>query len=234
MAVEVERFDVDQQPEVGRPLVARFGEKGKGSLNVRVQRDDGSLWLWAMGPQGGDHGHVAFGVNRARGVVDFANAITSTDGRYGVGPSMGGGDYALRVRRPWKDRAIDEETTDRLVSITKGMGMRSFALRFDAAALDELRTCLRTWASVALAKTADPPRAGDFYGRGQMPHGTPEQIRAWLVAAPEGPKGRLVQIRDDATDGHVIYREVLTYGALGSAFRVPLVDFYGGGWTRIA
>lgn len=230
MTVEVKRHDVNEQPDSGRPLVAQFiDEKGR-RLDVRVQRDDGSLWLWAMGPANGDRGKVVLGLRRAADAIEFANSIRETDSRYGSGPSLGAGEFALRVRRPWKDRAVDEETTDRLVSVVKGMSMHAFSLRFDEAALDELAVLLREWGTTGIAAGEPAPRAGEFFARGELPRGTVEQVRAWVQA---GPKGRLCQIRDDSEGGLVIFCDVLRLGGLGSAHSVPLADFYGDGWRRL-
>jgi hypothetical protein len=241
MAVEVERFDVnsEEQQGAGRPRVACFRVPKEGQIDVRVQRDDGSLWLWALGPAGGERGHIVLAMNRALMAVEFANAIHATDERYGAGPGLSGGsNYALRVRRPWKDRAIDTETTDRLVSVTKGMGMASFTLRFDEAALDELATLMREWGATTLAATEEKPVIGEFFGRGQMPGGTPEQVRAWVQA---GPEGRLVRITGSPGDSaravpgdHVRYAHVArSNGSLGGELEVPLAAFYGDGWRRI-
>jgi hypothetical protein len=135
--VEVERFDVnsEEQRGFGRPRVVCFRVPKKGQIDVRVQRDDGSLWLWALGPAGGERGKVVVGVKRAAAVVEFVKADDGA--RYGA--HLSGGEYRLGIRRPWKDRAVDEETTDRLVSFSKGTSMHPFTLRFDEAALAELR-----------------------------------------------------------------------------------------------
>lgn len=231
--VTVERFDVDaeEQRAVGRPRVAAFSVPKRGRFDARVQRDDGSLWLWAIGPSGGDRGRVVFGLKRAALVLDFANAITASND--GGGPSLSGGEYALRVRRPWKDHAVDEETTDRLVSVTKGLSLKPFTLRFDAAALDELATLLREWATTTLVATREPPVIGEYFARGELPGGTAEQQLAWLRAGPETQLVRITGWSGDTPKGMVRYSHVRRDGSLGGILQVPLGEFYGAGWRRV-
>jgi hypothetical protein len=118
----------------------------------------------------------------------------------------------------------------RRIGSSTSTGVARWRGRFDAAALDELRACMREWAVAVLVRTQGDPVAGEFFVRGDTPRGTVEQVRAWVQA---GPEGRLCQIRDDAADGHVVFRDVLRLGGLGSAHRVSLAEFYGAGWRRL-
>lgn len=233
--VEVERFDVnaESQRAAGRPLVVEFRKPHRrGKLSVRVDRSGGALHIFGVGPSGGDRGHITIGLKRAHEVIAFLNAGE------GDRQVLGSSNCYLSIRRPYRDRQEDMATKDRLVSLWKGSSINAFTLRFGPSALDELRTCLREWAATALVTTTDPPTIGEDFGRGPMPSGKREQVRAWLQA---GPEGRLVRITgapgDDARGvkpGHVRYAHVArANGALGGETEVPLATFYGDGWRRI-
>lgn len=227
MAVEVERFNIDEHPEHGRPLVVRFTGK-KGRLDVRVERSNGALWIFATGPMGGERGRVAISPRRAGDAIAFTEA--GPDGRY----VLGGADYRFTLRRPWREREVDTETTDRLVSMTKGSSMNSFTLRFERAQLDELFTCLRQWAGASLATVLDAPVLGEWFGRGPLPGGTYDQQVAWLKAGPDVDRlSRIVGVagRDGVPEGSV--RFAFAHSSHGSIFELPLAEFFAAGWRRI-
>lgn len=227
MAVEVERFNIDEHPEHGRPLVVRFTGK-KGRLEVRVERSNGALWIFATGPQGGERGQVVVSPTRAGDAIAFTEA--GPDGRY----VLGGSDYRFSIRRPWRDREVDNVTTDRLVSMTRGTSLNSFTLRFEAPQLDELFTCLREWAGASLAATLPAPVVGEWFARGPLPGGTFDQQVAWLRAGPG--VDRLARIvgapgRDGVPEGTV--RFALAHSSHGSIFELPLGLFFAAGWRKI-
>lgn len=243
--VEVEHFDVnsEEQARAGRPLVARFkllrDGRGRGSLDVRVRRDNGELSIWAMGPSGGERGTITIGLNRAYEVVAFVNA-SHDEPVAGRGRAiLGSSQCYLTLRRPYKDRQEDLTTADRIVHVGKGGSLNAFTIRFGPAQLAELMTLLREWAATALAGAEGKPQIGAWYAKGALPAGTAEQIKAWVMAGPEGRLCRIVQGPADARGSreeaaaHTAYALASRAGHLGGVLEVPLATFYGDGWRRI-
>lgn len=61
----VRTFNINSLPDHHRrPCIAEFMDSG-GKLAIHCDRDDGSLWLFATGPRGGDRGKIAFALSRA-------------------------------------------------------------------------------------------------------------------------------------------------------------------------
>lgn len=120
--VTVERFDISRVPEHGRPKVAEFTGR-EGSVAVHCSREDGSLWLFAKGPAGGDRGGLAVPLESAGELWLWAENPT---------PLMPVGGGWLAVRRGKLHVAA--------------RGRRALVMVFDDAALAELLTCLRSWA----------------------------------------------------------------------------------------
>jgi hypothetical protein len=129
MAVEVERFDVNEKPDSGRPRIVEFRGR-EGTLAVHVSRGDGSLWLFALGPRGGDRGTVAVSVPRAVALLAWLDGETT-------------GFYAGGTWIRWRETG-DGEPFELIVA--KSVMGRHWRMRFDAPARDELLACLRGWA----------------------------------------------------------------------------------------
>lgn len=128
MTVKVERFTPN--PEHGRPMVASFTGR-EGRLAVHCSREDGSLWLFAEGPKGGDRGTVVVPVRQAGAVlawVDDEDAETMM-------PSTGRGYLALRYGG---------------VMVGVPGWSRDWRMKLDPVVREELRTCLREWANAAV------------------------------------------------------------------------------------
>lgn len=126
-ACTITRYDPDESH--GRPLVMRIiGEEGQ--LAVHCDRETGGLWLFASGPRGGDKGGVVFGLKAAADVAAWAQEPTER-------PLVFNGALLLRERAEgWKLHVVPR-------------GRPMWTITLDAAALEELRTCLREWARAA-------------------------------------------------------------------------------------
>jgi hypothetical protein len=132
MRTAVERFKPD--PMHGRPKIATF-TTSEGELAVHCARDDGSLWVFAHGPRGGDRGECAWGLGRANEVLgwldrDDRSPLYSSHGWLVVSARVVGGGVIL--------------------SMFKGGSLRSFSISLDEAAHREFRTCLREWAEAVV------------------------------------------------------------------------------------
>jgi hypothetical protein len=126
VSVTIERFAPD--PSHGRPRVMALSSKA-GTLNVHVQVEDRSLWLFAVGPAGGNRGDLAFGTKRAGEVLAWTQAPERP---------LGGVRGYMVIRNG---------------SLIVGMGgwSRQWQMKLDDAARDELLTWLSEWASRAPA-----------------------------------------------------------------------------------
>lgn len=127
--VEVERFDITRHPEHGRPRVVEFRSPA-GKLVVHCSRDDGSLWMFAVGPAGGDRGQVILPVRRVADVEAWVDGNRTTGLGGGKGYLLMRGDFVL-VRR---------------IGVT-----RDWRMEFDAEGREELLTVLREWAAAVRA-----------------------------------------------------------------------------------
>lgn len=137
--IEVERFDISQVPDHGRPRVMEL--RGKpGVLGLHCKRDDGSLWLFAVGPAGGDRGEVVVPVRYAPQLAAWLDgeargAMPSTMGVLYLDPPDHWPSY-----RTWPDGA------ERMLVVRKRAGLSSkWEMPLDAAATDKLLTALREW-----------------------------------------------------------------------------------------
>lgn len=119
----VERFE-RLDPASGRPMIGRLRVNG-GQVEIRVDREDRSLWLFFLGPRGGDLGHMAFPLRRAADVFEWAHrdgaALVASD---------------VRV----------EYSAGRLRWRTRG---KAYALVVSLEDWVELRSALLAWASLA-------------------------------------------------------------------------------------
>jgi hypothetical protein len=130
MTVMVERFDISLVPDHGRPEVVRFTGQA-GVVQVHCDREDGSLWLFAKGPRGGERARVTVPVRLAGDVLGW---LERADGEYM--PSTGG---RLKVKYVG--------TAPRVVVL----GREGLSLPVGEEALGEFRTCLREWATAVNA-----------------------------------------------------------------------------------
>lgn len=80
------------------------------------------------------------------------------------------------------------------------------------------------------AYNPEPPKMGEFFGRGRLPFGTAAQKVAWLRAGPRS--NNLVRITHVAGD-RVGYAHMDPYGNIGGEMTLDLKSFYGYGWERI-
>lgn len=139
MTVEIEHFDVNEHPDHGRPQAVGFSGR-EGTLNVHISREDGSLWMFADGPSGGDQGHVVIPVRLAGQIrtwlgSDYEGAMPSTSG-------------AL-----WLD--LRDDAPGRTLVIARAAGVRRrWQMKLDPNAVREFDACLRQW-SEAVMRTAE-------------------------------------------------------------------------------
>lgn len=139
--MEVERFNIDDVPDHGRPRVAEFRDKC-GRLAVHVERDSGALWLFAEGPAGGDRGHVVFPVRMAARLGEWI-----AEGCRNAAPSTSGVFYLDQVDGLTKRRIC--------VAARAGLARRSrWYMPIEGDALDELLLCLRSWSETMLRAAA--------------------------------------------------------------------------------
>lgn len=127
-AVVIERFDVSLSDGT-RPKVAEF-RSPDGTLAIHCSREDGSLWLFATGPRGGDRGHLALPLHRADAVtewLDHPDTVLRASGHY----------MTLRVRT--------------LIVRRPGVTGKDLQMIFADGdmAWEELQLALRTWAETA-------------------------------------------------------------------------------------
>lgn len=120
-------------PTHGRPRVlALTGREGR--LAVHIQRDDGSLWLFASGPKGGDRGKVVVATRVADKLAAWIADECADTFHY-----TGRGWITLRPG-PDGDRTV--------VVGTSGLS-RTWKMRLDPASLAILVECLHGWATAA-------------------------------------------------------------------------------------
>lgn len=124
----VQRFE--PEPSHGRPRIAEFAGP-EGAFSVHCNREDGSLWLFASGPRGGERGRAAWGQHRA----DEMLAWLDHDDR---SPLFGGEGLIY-----WFARI---EGGARVLQMDTQGARRGFGLHLDPAAVDEFKVCLREWA----------------------------------------------------------------------------------------
>lgn len=129
--IVVERFDINDEPTHGRPCIAMFTGRA-GQLAVHCDRDDGTLWLFAHGPAGGNRGRLALGLQRAGEVLAWLDDPTTL--LSGVHAWMTLRDGKLYVRRNGSTVA--------------------WQMPFDPAGLAEFEGCLREWAAAVERKRA--------------------------------------------------------------------------------
>jgi hypothetical protein len=131
--VTVERFDVSQATTSQRPRIVEFTSRA-GTLSVHCSREDGSLWLFAVGPRGGGRGTLAFPVARAQALLEWTQDPQKV---------IGGAEYKMYVKL-WT--VIIRKHTHILTD-------SDFRMVFaeDEDAFLELLTALRSWAEAALA-----------------------------------------------------------------------------------
>lgn len=137
--VEVERFDISKVPDHGRPRVMELRGR-EGILGVHCSRDDGSLWLFAAGPSGGDRGHVVFPVRMAGQLAAWLDGGAENS----AAPSTTG---ALWLDPRKADRVLGERM---LVLAHAGGARKRWQMLLDENARDELMTALREWAEAAV------------------------------------------------------------------------------------
>lgn len=126
----IERFNIDEQPTAGRPRVlALRGDAGE--LAVHVLRENGSLWLYATGPRGGDRGMVVIPTRRAGALAEWLR-----DGCRNAAPSTTG---ALWIED-------DGEGNLRAIVAERAGRRDRWTLKLDAEMHAELTTCLSSWA----------------------------------------------------------------------------------------
>lgn len=116
----------------GRPRVAEFvvtRDTGRrvGELVAHVERETGALWLFAVGPSGGDRGKVIIPTSLATRLLRYLG-----DGEHAY--CFGGTVGSLRIAG---------------TAVTIGGKGRGWAADFGDAA-DELRAMLRQWAQHAI------------------------------------------------------------------------------------
>lgn len=128
--VEVERFDVSKVPDHGRPEVARFTGR-TGSVAVHCSREDGSLWLFAKGPRGGERARVTVPVRLAGDVLAWQERHVEGSPM----PCTGAGRLAIKGELPAAYIRGEREI---------------LYLPLGEAGAAEFATCLREWAEAAL------------------------------------------------------------------------------------
>jgi hypothetical protein len=122
--------------EHGRPKLASFSGP-EGELACHVSREDGSLWLFAHGPSGGDRGFVLVQVGEAHRLGAWLDD----------GPA--GAFHASASRSSWLELAAGSVT---VASISTRYNMKRWSLDLDDAAERQLRELLSAWIGVARAK----------------------------------------------------------------------------------
>lgn len=70
---DVEFTEVVPTPDAGRPKVAALTSRRQGSLDIHLSRD-GSLWLFAVGPSGGNRGELHFRIADAPDLLKWMEA----------------------------------------------------------------------------------------------------------------------------------------------------------------
>ena len=141
----VERFDIDEHPDHGRPLVARFKGEG-GALHVHVKRDDGSLWVFGYGPAGGDRGTWVCHLRRAGQLAEWLDGDIS-GGEWGIRGLSGGQGYVLSVADGEGAREGMRKLRLRKLGSLSARAVLSVFVKPEEA--DEFVTCLREWATAA-------------------------------------------------------------------------------------
>lgn len=145
MSVTVERFDVDAVPDHRRPRVASFACR-EGALNVHVSRDDGSLWLFAQGPAGGDRGRMVIALKQAGDLREWLDVGSRPRAEASSRrmPFGGGRTYLVLRDPPVRQPGVH-------VQVVVGVSgwTRRLILPFDVQGFDELMACLREWATAA-------------------------------------------------------------------------------------
>lgn len=122
--VAIERFDISQVPDHKRPRVMEMRHYKSGTLAVHCSREDGSLWLFALGPRGGDRGHVVVPIRRADELAVWLDGDLSEN--------FVGGAGLIRIR-------------DGSLVIRDRKATKVFAMQLDEKDQAEFATCLREW-----------------------------------------------------------------------------------------
>lgn len=123
--VRVERFDPADSPTAGRPCVLRL-HGPEGTLAVHFERDTGWLWMFALGPRGGERGRLAVPNQRAAEAIAM---IVSGERLYGGECWM------------WIDRERERVVVRGTTVMAKGWSMK-----LDDDAVTALAGCVRRWA----------------------------------------------------------------------------------------
>lgn len=139
MTVKVDRFDPDAVPDHKRPRVMQFTAR-EGSLSVHCSRENGSLWIFATGPAGGDRGTMTVPVARAGDLLTWV-------GRSGERGAFQAGGASLSLRGQYPGVKVAEG--ERLLVVSRSTGRRVWRMRMDSEAADELLRCLVAWAKEA-------------------------------------------------------------------------------------
>ena len=138
MTVEVKRYDINAAPDSGRPRIVTFTSDA-GQLAVHCCRESGALWMFAIGPAGGDRGKVVFGLSRAADVLAW---VEDPERRASVLYSLHG----------WMTIREKAERGD-VLTVGQSGWARQWHMPLDDAARDEMLLCMRQWATAVLAET---------------------------------------------------------------------------------
>lgn len=114
----------------GRPAILKLTTR-EGTLSVHVQREDRTLYLFAIGPSGGDRGMVVFAARRASDVLDWTSA--------GEGRANSGGGMLV-----WGEFTGDGS---RKLMVHAAGRRRPWAITLDPPAITTLIECLDAWAA---------------------------------------------------------------------------------------
>lgn len=136
--MKIERHDIAEHPEHGRPRILTIEGK-EGALHVHVERERGTLFIYAIGPMGGDRGRVVIGAPRAHEVRQWL--------RSGERPLYGGDGVYLWLTN-WRD--------ERIVRMGKSsVSSKVWRMVIDDEAEAVLRECLTAWADQASVGRVD-------------------------------------------------------------------------------